>query len=225
MSQLELDNNGRFLHWDTLIAQANAAFKQEQALIYESLRELSRNQRIIYTRTAQATGQKAGHDDGTYCDIIEAGNVVLGTTKMPNAMGEEEEIPCLESHDAFGLVLRVQTDESGKNPPLEYGSVRFEHIGENTQLPVTNLDQSEDARSADRQIIEGMHAAMRGNDNLSFMYTPYVMMLTRLISVDLDNVHLAVDEQDQTFKMEAVAGEYKITTEFDLGKVRDYFNL
>ena len=225
MSTLALDNNNRFLHWDTLIAQANAAFKQEQALIYESLRELSRNQRVVYARTVQITGQKNNADDGTYCDLIEPGTVKLGKTKMPNAMGKEEEVDCLESHDAFGLVLRVQTDESEETPPLEYGFVRFEHITDTTELPVPNLSQEEGAPSSDRQIMQGIQAALRGNDNLSFMYTPYVMMLTRLISIDLDNVNLNVDEQEQVFKMQAVAGEYKLTTEFNLGAVRNYFSL
>lgn len=222
MSQLELDNNGRFLHWDTLIAQANASFKQEQSLIYESLRELSRNQRVVYARLTQ----NSQPDDGTYCDLIEPGVVSLGVTKMPNAMGKEEDVPCLEAHDAFGLVLRVQTDESEEPaPPLEYGFIRFEHVNADTALPETNLDAGEGALSSDRQIMAGIQAALRGNDNLSFMYTPYVMMITRLISIDLDRVNIKVDEQDQVFKMQAVAGEYKLNTEFNLGAVRNYFNL
>ncbi len=228
MKTLLLDNNGRFLHWDALIAQALSAFKKEQSLIYESLRELSRNQRVVYARTAQATGQKNATDDGTYCDIIEPGEVKLYKTEAIDATGKTEMVDAIESHESFGLVLRVQTDETGETDPLEYGYVRFRLLADGETPPVSNLKPLQDDNtvpSYDKQVMLGLRDAMVGNDNLSFMYTPYVMMITRLQTVGLDNVHLIADEQEQTFSMQAMVGDYLVDTHFNLGVVRNYFNL
>lgn len=222
MKTLEFNTNQRFLHWDGLIAQANAGFKTELAITYEALRELARNQRVVASRQ----NQLGAGDDDTYCDIIEPGKVTTNKVKITTVSGDQVDGLAVESHPSFGVVMRVQTDDTGEAPVLEYGHIRFTRLTPGQPVQKSNLEpEGENKPSTDRQILDGISSSMVGNDNLSFMYTPYIMMITRLLSVDLINVYLTVDEQEQSVTIQAVAGEYLVDTAFDMGKVREYFNL
>lgn len=187
----------RLAHWDQQEDLARKDDRIELALIFESLRELARNQRVVDIR------QRPVEVEGisTYCDIIH------------------------ETRDfsSFGLDLLVQTDDTGVAEPLEYGHVRFTKLQPGQTLPEQNLDTAEDAPIADKQIIESLTSVLRGSDHLSFIYTPFVMMVQRLLSVDLDHVHVVNSPELQTWKLQARAGEYLAELDYDFGKVLEYF--
>lgn len=223
-----LEQSDRFKLWDSKVEKARTDEAIELSLLFEVLREYVRTQRSICVRLNKASGTETQKN---YPDVIM-------TTDDDSAFGmdmlvgiDESEIPATDDKPA--VVIPSQE--------IIFAKVLFTRITDDTVLPEGNIIPDDlvmdgervmsdgiamkDPLSMDSKIRDSLVSVMRGWDRLSFAYTPYVMMITRLSSIGLERVHAEADPGQLTWTLTAVSGPYLVTTELNFGALVEWFKL
>lgn len=228
MEYHHLDITDRFAFWNDKVEKARTDEKIELSLLFEALREYVRTQRNICKRLDKATNTETQKN---YPDVIfwEDGDKVFGmdmhvAVEGSETQGEDGEVVVTEGQDIkFASLTFTLRDPDSSDLPV--ANLFADDLYVDGKLITTDDGVMKDPTSLDNKIRDSMVSVMRGWDRLSFAYTPYVMMMTRLASVGLEHVNAEADPGQLTWKMEAVVGPYLVETELNFGAVVDWFNM
>lgn len=228
MEYHHLDITDRFAFWNDKVEKARTDEKIELSLLFEALREYVRTQRNICKRLDKATNTETQKN---YPDVIfwEDGDKVFGmdmhvAVEGSETLGEDGEVVVTEGQDIkFASLTFTLRDPDSSDLPV--ANLFADDLYVDGKLITTDDGVMKDPTSLDNKIRDSMVSVMRGWDRLSFAYTPYVMMMTRLASVGLEHVNAEADPGQLTWKMEAVVGPYLVETELNFGAVVDWFNM
>lgn len=228
MEYHHLDITDRFAFWNEKVETSRADEKIELSLLFEALREYVRTQRNICNRLDKATNTETQKN---YPDVIfwAEGDTAFGmdmhvAVEGGETQGEDGETVVVEGQDIkFANLTFTLLDP--ENPQVPTANLFADDLLINDEKIMAEGVAMKDPVSLDDKIRDSMVSVMRGWDRLSFAYTPYVMMMTRLTSVGLEHVNAEADPGQLTWKMNAVCGPYLVSTELNFGAVVDWFKM
>lgn len=220
MDILKVDMAGRFTFWNEKVEKARADEKIELSLLYEAVREYVRTQRSICVRMDTAVDKKESTKNN-FSDTIFSS----------------------EDDSVFGMEMHLcvnEGDEEGSTDDVKFASIMVEKIDGQT-IPEANIippdfmaeiakgaennEPLKDMLSASSAIRNTLVAVLRGFDRLAFAYTPFVMMITRLTVLDLENIHVESDPGQLEWSMTTTTDDRLITVNLHFGEMVKYFNM
>ncbi len=218
-----LDINQRFQFWDQKLEQAVKDEKLELSLMFESIREYVRNQRTVCNRL-ERTGQERVRDNFPDVVYFNEDDSLFGMDLfirvLPDTPVEGEEPVVDEGVKIGSIYFETKTLEN-----LPRANIHPDALKMDGKVVLQNGIEVTDMSSIEKKVMQSMVDILRGYDRLSFVYTPFVMMIRRATSLDLTHVRVDADPGMLTWKIKAVAGSHVMSAEMNFGAIKEYFNL